>query len=353
MSTQMRRLAICAGGVVAVLFSQPVLAGDLLPPGGAVAPTMKSLDVVEPRIPLSQDTTPGNAQSIFAISAPGSYYLTGDVLGQVGKNGILISSTDVTIDLNGFRMLGGPGTLDGIEGSSAFNNVVVRNGIVRNWGGVGVDLFSIAGVLVENMVVSGSGGTGIELGQGTAHNCVAVGNVGSGFRANRSLLINCVSNVNQGDGFFLLQATEARSCVAVQNGGNGFRTDLGEPYISVIDCQAVRNFLDGIRLSDRSSIRGNLCANNGFNGGSGAGVRLLNDRNVVENNVLIDNTRGFELDIIAASNLIVRNRASNNPGGNYIFNSANNAWGPIVNVALQGDISSVLDADHPMANFEY
>ena len=74
--------------------------GSLTPPG-APAPTMKTLDQVEPRIPL-QVGSPGvfgNGVGGFSITAPGSYYLTKD-LTVVTHNGIWIDADNVTIDLS-------------------------------------------------------------------------------------------------------------------------------------------------------------------------------------------------------------------------------------------------------------
>ncbi len=61
---------------------------------------MKPLDVVEPRIPIS--SLP------FTISAGGSYYLTKSLS---GAQGITITATRVTLDLNGFSLTG-PGAGD-------------------------------------------------------------------------------------------------------------------------------------------------------------------------------------------------------------------------------------------------
>src|SRR5262245_49761975 len=75
------------------------LAGDLIPPPGAVSPTMKTLTEVEPRIPINATNTPGDANSLYRITQPGSYHLTGNITGAVGKHGIEIASGGVTIDL--------------------------------------------------------------------------------------------------------------------------------------------------------------------------------------------------------------------------------------------------------------
>src|SRR5437016_377188 len=74
-----------------------VNAGDLDPPAGPVAPTMKPLDQVEPRTPLAAAT------STVTISSSGSYYLTGDIAIATG-DGIVIGGDNVTLDLNGFTV---------------------------------------------------------------------------------------------------------------------------------------------------------------------------------------------------------------------------------------------------------
>ncbi len=99
--------------LAASLLALPALAfaqGQLTPPsdafsGGAPAPTMKSLDQIEPRTPL-HDGAPGvtqNANGGFTISQPGSYYLTGNVTVASG-DGIVITGNDVSLDLRGFTI---------------------------------------------------------------------------------------------------------------------------------------------------------------------------------------------------------------------------------------------------------
>src|ERR1700753_1472427 len=72
--------------------------GNLTPPGAPGA-TMKSLDQIEARTPISSTS--------FVISAPGSYYLTTNLTmtgDEKNTNAISITVSGVTLDLNGFTI---------------------------------------------------------------------------------------------------------------------------------------------------------------------------------------------------------------------------------------------------------
>jgi hypothetical protein len=88
--------------------------GSLTPPG-APAPTMKSADQIEPRTIINAVNTPGDSGNLFIITNSGSYYLTTNLVGVIGKSGIKITANNVTVDLNGFAVQG-PGALSGVGG---------------------------------------------------------------------------------------------------------------------------------------------------------------------------------------------------------------------------------------------
>jgi hypothetical protein len=70
--------------------------GSLTPPA-APAPTMKTLDQIEPRTRI-----PGGTSG-FTITASGSYYLSGN-LSIASGDAVTINASNVTLDLGGFEV---------------------------------------------------------------------------------------------------------------------------------------------------------------------------------------------------------------------------------------------------------
>ncbi|MBC7772077.1 MAG: hypothetical protein H7210_06265, partial [Pyrinomonadaceae bacterium] len=122
-------LVVAFAGIIAYT----AWAGPLDPPAGPVTPTFKTLSEVEPRTAINTANTPGDADSRFKITQPGSYYLTGNITGVAAKSGIEIAASGVSLDLNGFDLVGVPGSLDGITlAANNFNGLEIRNGSVRS-----------------------------------------------------------------------------------------------------------------------------------------------------------------------------------------------------------------------------
>ena len=258
-------------------------AGPLTPPPGAPAPTDKPLADVEPRIAINAANTPGDVDSVFRIAAPGSYYLTGNIVAGAGDNGIDINANDVVLDLNGYTIRGLDGSLDGIA-AFARQNVTIRNGVITDFEGEGIQFsLTAANTLIEHVRVADNGTAGIQVGgSAIVRNCSAFRIGGSGISANNSSLIeSCTARENGGDGFSTGVNYVVTHCVARQNGGKGF--DLSTAS-SVYHSNAYLNTDDGFELFDFGHITHCLAYENGIHGIS------VRNRCFVSECTAIDNT---------------------------------------------------------------
>jgi hypothetical protein len=112
----------------------------------------------------------------YTISQSGSYVLTSNLSVPANTTAITVSADYVTIDLNGFRILGGAscswtdptvtctGSTSGSAISSSNEGIIVRNGKVENFAGIGIQLGE--GSRVEDVFMHGVGSHGIDLGNG-------------------------------------------------------------------------------------------------------------------------------------------------------------------------------------------
>ncbi len=244
-------------------------AGPLDPPAGPVTSTYKTLAEVEPRTAISAATTPGDADSRFKITQPGSYYLTGNITGVAGKHGIEIAASGVTLDLNGFDLVGVPGmgAFDGVSVTvDGLRNITVLNGAVRNWGDCGVDLGALSrGCRVEGVLASGNTGTGLSTSiSSTVTNCTSVFNGLRGIRAsNGSTISNCSVESNAGSGIEVNHGCTISGCTSYFNSLRGI---LVGTNCTVVDCSAYQNTGHGLELGESGSATRCTTSNNGGRG---------------------------------------------------------------------------------------
>jgi hypothetical protein len=370
---------LTAASTLALLHAQ----GPLTPPD-VPGPTMKTLDQVEARIPISSGGT--------VINNPGSYYLTRNLIVTDPVNGISVLTDNVVIDLNGYTIAwtGDGGTPAGISGST---NITVRNGYIKNWPGYGINLGPAA--VVEDVTVESCGNDGVRVGEKSRvrrcrvdacsggngikvdafsliEGCLSVANGSYGINSGASVIISgcvaynnqsigiysgagatisgCVAYQNQLDGIYSQSGATISGCSAYQNQGIGiYGGDAG----TVSGCSTTLNKGDGIRVGTACVVTNNSCRSNG-SAGDGAGIRAESSQNRIESNNVTFNTRG--VDVNSAGNFIVRNSASLN-GTNYDI-VANNKVGVVVAAPDSGVISGStggagVGSTDPWANFSF
>lgn len=278
-------------------------AGSLDPPAGPIQPTMKSLGAMEPSTTIT--SLP------FTIVTSGYYTLCSDLTGQDGSHGIEILASDVTVDLRGFTLIGGPDTLCGIYCEGGATDISIRNGRMRDWNGCGIDASEATKLTITEVVSCGNGSSGIAIQSGIIDRCSADSNGGSGIVCGGTSVISnsraqnngqdginggsftvvhhssCVGNGE--DGIDIFQRGNVSHCDTSANGGAGIKLQ----YAGVVkNCTADFNS-DGILLAGPGGgclVVENECSNN-----SGAGVNVLSDVNRVERNHLIANEFGYYL----------------------------------------------------------
>jgi len=332
----MKTLAI----LLAVLLVHPGNAGDLDPPPGPIGPTMKTLTEVEPRTAVQ--ALPGSSSALYLIERPGSYYLTDNVSGAKGKNGIEIAASGVTLDLRGFELVGVPGSLDGVH-AHAGSNISIRNGTIRDWGGDGIDALSASNSEAEGLRVANNGEIGLGIGSGSVvRDCTAAGNQAYGIFTGFGCTVSaCAASDNVGGGIVTaisaaVTGCTIRHCTARGNSGTGI--DAGEGS-TIADCTASFNGADGIYASVGCTVSGCTATLNG------AGILVLEGSyNRIEGNHVVGNEAGIL--VTGTNNLIVQNSASNNTADYSI--ATGNHYGQIVNSPGAGFTNS-----NPWANFVY
>lgn len=150
----------------------------------------------------------------YIISAPGTYYLTKNLTMSGNGDGIPINvGINVTIDLNGFAVIGtGSGTGSGVS-VGVQSGLRVQNGVIRGWGGSGISANAATNAKIEGVICADNGQYGMILGsRADVRNCIAWGN-------------HNVAGISVGAGSFVTGS------VAHQNGPNG-ATDKPRPAIS-------------------------------------------------------------------------------------------------------------------------
>jgi len=309
-----------AATVVFALAALPALAGSLTPPGPP-APSMKPLDEVEARVPIS--ALP------FSVTTPGSYYLTRSLTAVVG-NGITVTASPVTIDLNGFTLDGAGFGGTGISSNVTGGSLAVAHGFIRRWI-TGISVTQPGLQRLDDVTVEACSGTGANLAVAQVRGCQFV--------------------FNGGDGLASGYVTEVRDSLASDNQGTGL--NLTGPVSRVENCTAYSNHAGGIRVGFSGTVRHSVASLN-----AGFGISISNRTYIAENEVYgntgdgivtessgecriegnsLMSNGGYGINSLSGANFLVRNSARGNTAGNYHILGAGNVapqeTGTITNAA--------------------
>ncbi len=351
-----------------------LIAGPLDPPSGPVAGSYKTLGEVEPRIAINATNTPGDATATYIISQPGSYYLTGNISVNGARRGILITASQVSIDLNGFQITDTPGDFVGaqaaIAGTGNLEQVTVTNGAIAGFfSGQGIALGSVTQARVERVSVVDTSGFGINCGDRAQIISCSVSWAGAaGISCGSSSIVQfCTSSNNGGNGISVGSDVVVERCTA---GSNGERGIAGGTRAAVIECTVADNVLAGIEVNGYNQIRGCTSSENLFGIFFGPASLIVDnncsyndleglfttwDDSRIEGNVLTSNASGVKVS--GSGNFIARNICSGNVHNWSI--DAGNALAPIVvagtnAAAVSGNAyAGSLGSTDPNANFTY
>lgn len=317
---------------------------------------MKTLAQVEPRVDVA--SLPGSDTARHVISSPGSYYLSGNIAADT-RAAIMIAASDVTLDLNGFAIIGSGATGgDGVTLSGSQRNLAVRDGTIRgcriaiNHQDASASRYerlrlsnNVTGIqageecLVSDCIARENSAFGFFVGANAViENSKAVQNGAHGIRAgDRSVLTRNDVRGNNDDGIRALNSCVVRDCTSTENRSAGI--SAGERAL-VSGCTAARNGISGIEARGDSVVIGNRSNSNGLQLAFGAGIQLFGSGSRVEGNHTRDNV-GFGIRT-STGDVVIRNTAGAN-GTNYEPASGPN-FGPLQNAAT---------ATSPTANHQY
>jgi len=261
-----KRLSWFLTGVLVLMVGVCFAQGPLAPPGPP-GEIYKTLDQVEPRIPIK--SLP------ITIDTPGSYYLTGNMsYTNPTQNGIRINSSNVTLDLMGYTLTG-PGQNTGGAWSAiilktALSNITIQNGNIEDWHGLAVDCISSSNTLIQNLNIKRIGEQGIYTGYNSqiincnVANCAKTGiypgynslvknchvkECDEGIHGNYyNRIIDCGAYNNATDGIFIRNGSVIQNCTSGNNGGHGIFAS-GSSGITIIGCSTNANEGNGIGCS--------------------------------------------------------------------------------------------------------
>jgi hypothetical protein len=170
------------------------------------------------------NVTPGDAAGFpVTITRSGSYKLSGNLEVPAGRVGIAIEQADVTVDLNGFAIVGTPYGQANSAVSGRVNNITVRNGTVAGFSDYAV-FFAYPGAftVVENLRIVDNRSYGLTLSNDARVTGNTISNNGSGiycgFRCHIEGNVVTGSTTGQGINLSLPGGTVLGNVIAANRG---------------------------------------------------------------------------------------------------------------------------------------
>lgn len=330
---RMIRRAFALSAIVGTLgFGLVAVGGDLTPPAGPVNPTMKDLDDVEPRGILRNNP---DGITPIVINQSGSYKL-GENIQAIGlEHGIEIVIGRVSIDLNGFEVIGSEiGSLDGIHVAPGADDITIHNGRIRLFTGAGIGAAGsnrcrIEAVDVQNTFAGGivcgdhsfvdrcsaqsvtvAFAVGISVGASSRVMDCSTDSCYTGILAEaRSQVTNCNASASTFAGYYLLGNARPTGCVATGSGATQYGIYQDGTGGGEIANNVVSVFLTaGIRATAKFQIHDNTII--GSDLGGDIGIVIAGGRNFIFNNSIDSCSNGLDLGNFCEQE-VYANRLSN------------------------------------------
>jgi hypothetical protein len=276
----MTRFSVCTLGL---LFCVTVLVPSALAVDGVVLINQGTAATGVPGCPVSAFP--------IVLCKSGSYRLSGNLtVGDVNTDAIHVTSSNVSLDLNGFTISGpvnckpanpivtcsasgtGIGISDPAKPANNKRNITVRNGTVRGMGNAGIVLPGL-GILIDTVHAESNGGAsgaGIGIGAGEVTHCTATLNAADGILGGNVSFSDVSRNGRNG---IIFAALVSNNNVA-DNGAVGIQ----DPTLAVNNTITF-NVGFGIVLGSQHGYRSNVSSMNGggcFSGGVSLGENLCN-----------------------------------------------------------------------------